>query len=223
MAWRCEVKAIVRNWIPPAIYCGLNKAKKYLNPPPPPSLFDGDSGLFEEAIDGCEHYAEYGCGSSTKWVMENTSCETLSVDSSSEWIDFVRAEYPNETRLQMIHVDIGELVDWGKPRDYSMRHCFRQYRDAVWDHVSSDFRPTTLLIDGRMRVACFLKSLRELGEGAKIVFDDYVHRPRYHVVEEFLKPDKISRRQALFIVPNRDSIDIPKLESEYGKFAYEIY
>ena len=110
------MKEIVRNWIPPAIYRGLSKAKNHLYPPVP-SLFDGDSELFEEAIDGCEHYAEYGCGLSTKWVMENTSCKTLSVDSSSEWIDFVRAEWPTENRLEMIHVDIGELVSWGRPRD----------------------------------------------------------------------------------------------------------
>jgi hypothetical protein len=56
----------------------------------PNSLFDGDDVLFKKLIKDIRIYGEYGCGKSTNWVLKNTSCKILSVDTSSEWIESVK-------------------------------------------------------------------------------------------------------------------------------------
>ena len=40
------------------------------------------------------------------------------------------------------------------------------------------------------------------------------------IVEEFLKPIQFNERQALFIVPNKSTLDIKKIELEINKFSY---
>ena len=58
-----------------------------------------------------------------------------------------------------------------------------------------------ILIDGRFRVACFLFSLINSKEDSTIIFDDYMNRPYYHVVEEVIQIHENCGRQAIFRVP----------------------
>ena len=58
-----------------------------------------------------------------------------------------------------------------------------------------------VLIDGRFRVASFLFSLMKAKEGSVIIFDDFMNRPHYHVVEEVLEVHENFGRQAVFKVP----------------------
>ena len=52
-----------------------------------------------------------------------------------------------------------------------------------------------VLIDGRFRVACFLFSLLNAKKDSIIIFDDYMNRSEYHVVEEVLpKYEKCGRQ-----------------------------
>jgi hypothetical protein len=60
--------------------------------------------------------------------------------------------------------------------------------------------PDLVLIDGRFRVFCFLTSVKFAPVGTKILFDDYINRPFYHVVEEFCERIDTCGRQALFEV-----------------------
>ena len=44
-------------------------------------LFDGDDNLFKKYLKNCKIYFEYGVGQSTIWVLENTKCIIISVDT----------------------------------------------------------------------------------------------------------------------------------------------
>lgn len=179
-------------------------------------LFDGDDKLFKKLLTTSKKYAEYGCGKSTIWVAENTNAEIHSVDTSKDWINFCKDKLHGK-KANFTWVDCGPLKSWGRPKNYSMRHNFYNYAESIW---SSNALPDTVLIDGRFRVLCFLVSLKHASEGTKIIFDDYLNRPHYHIVEEFVSYTEICGRQACFIVPQKMLVDLEMLESMIRKFEY---
>ena len=178
-------------------------------------LFDGYDQLFKQNISVKTIYGEYGCGKSTMFVMKNYKIPIYSVDTSKFWIDKIQKE--NNSILNIKHIDLGEIGNWGRPKGYEYRSSFLDYTHWIWKQKS---KPNLVLIDGRFRVSCFLTSLKFGDEGTKIIFDDYTNRRHYHIVEEFLKPIQFNERQALFIVPNKSTLDIKKIELEINKFSY---
>mgnify|MGYP001168255599 FL=1 len=181
-------------------------------------LFDGDDSLFKDLLKNSKNYGEYGCGLSTEWVLNNTNANILSVDSSKEWIDKISSknvEYKKRLKLQ--HIDLGKVENWGRPVGYEKSYNFINYFNWIW---TQDILPDTVLIDGRFRVCCFLTSIKYANENTKIIFDDYNNRPYYHVVEKFVKKEQTCGRQALFIVKNKNDINIDLLNIEINNFHY---
>ena len=179
-------------------------------------LFDGDQELFLSAISTTRVYGEYGTGASTMWVLQHRSIPVLAVETDPKWADLVQRKSKNPRRLNLHHVDVGPLGSWGFPLSYDYRDNFKEYTDWIWAH---ELKPDTVLIDGRFRVACFLTCLKFATPGTKIILDDY-ERKHYHIIEEFVKPVQVSRRQALFVVPEKETLDSEKLEFELEKFRY---
>jgi hypothetical protein len=63
---------------------------------------------------------------------------------------------------------------------------------------SKNQTPNVILIDGRFRLACLAVCAAVFPE-APIVFDDYVVRSRYHVIEALLEaPGKVYGKDAIF-------------------------
>lgn len=181
------------------------------------SLFKGDDQMFLDIIRSCQVYGEYGCGQSTVWTALNTNATILSVDTSLEWIQNVKSVVPDSTRLNDLRwVDVGELANLGKPISFKKRENFIFYMNSIWEKPG--INPDLVLIDGRFRVACFLTSLLKSEPGTKIIFDDYVSRPYYHVVEDFIAPIRFCGRQALFI--KQGFIDTEKILGEINRFQY---
>ena len=136
-------------------------------------LFKGQDSLFKKHINGVDIYGEYGVGDSTIWVANNTNSKIISVDTSQHWIEDVKSkiiENKNLDRLQLGLVDLGELVDWGRPKSYDKRENIINYTQYLWN---TSLSPSLVLIDGRFRVACFLMSLMKAEEGTKIIIDDW--------------------------------------------------
>lgn len=180
-------------------------------------LFRGNSRLFREALSNCRVYGEYGCGTSTIWCAQNCQATIVSVDSSADWIRHVENTVSAPGRLNMIHMDLGELGPWGRPVGYSHRNRFADYIAAPW---SLEVKPDVVLVDGRFRVACFLYSLLSAEPGSVILFDDYKDRPHYHLVEEFAPLSDIDGTQALFRVPT--GLDRTLIQDELARFQYVL-
>ena len=182
------------------------------------TLFDGDDSLFKDVLKTSKIFGEYGCGSSTEWVLKNTNANILSVDSSRNWVDKIssgNAAY--NKRIKLKHIDLGEVENWGRPISYEKSYNFINYFNWIWNQ---DILPDTVLIDGRFRVCCFLTSIKYGKENTKIIFDDYNNRPYYHVIEKFIKKEQTCGRQALFIVENKKNINIDLLNIEINNFRY---
>ncbi len=212
-----HIKKFIRAISPPIFYKAYGLLRQTINMGASQKLFDGDEELFKEVIASANVYAEYGCGASTIWVFNNSRCEIFSVDSSKVWLDSVARHCGASRRLNLHFANIGKIKDWGTPSNYENYHNFNDYSDWVWEQ---NVFPDVVLIDGRFRVACFLTSLLRAKEGAKLVFDDYINREEYHIVEKFVKPVKTCGRQALFVVPNKDALDVKELECFIGHFRF---
>lgn len=197
-------------------FAGRNLAK-LAGRDPEKLLFRGDDRLFVESVSTCTAYAEYGCGASTIWCANNTTVPIIAVDSSLEWIARVSDSSERSDDLKMVHIDLGELGDWGRPVAYDNRSVFSDYIAAPWSH---GFKPDLILVDGRFRVACFLQSLVSASAGSTILFDDYTERRQYHVVEEFVERVATCGTMAKFIVPAK--LDREAIAREIKAFTYVL-
>ena len=180
-------------------------------------LFDGDDHIFKKIVGASQAYGEYGCGKSTIWVGKNfPSTLKNSVDTSMQWVTRVNAQLGANV---VEHIDVGDVGDWGRPKNLERRKNFILYAESLWDkEVDYDI----VLIDGRFRVLCFLTSLLRCDTGTTILFDDYRDRPHYHVVEEFVKPVDFCGRQAAFRIDDKGDIDLIAVDEERARFAYII-
>ena len=205
--------------LPPVLFNFLNSIRRKILFPPS-VLFDGHDELFKKHIKTTKKYGEFGLGKTTNWVLKNTNCSVIAVDSSKEWIQVVKKNISNSKNLERVNFkwfDLGEIGDWGTPLSYEKYDNISKYINSIW---TSDCHPDLVLIDGRFRVACFLNTLLKSEIGTKIIFDDYTNRKHYHIVEKFLQPVEIYKRQALFIKTKNLEIDL--IKHFYSKFEFVL-
>ena len=209
---------VLRNVLPPVVYKAGAKVKALSRPrqDAADSLFDGDDELFKEIIGQARVYGEYGCGASTIWVARHTRARILSTDSSQAWLDTVRQRCV-DPRVSLHHADVGLIGDWGRPLGYDRDDNFSDYTDWIW---RQGLALDVVLVDGRFRVCCFLTSLLNARKGARLVFDDYADRPHYHFVERFLSPVRTCGRQALFVAPGSDDLDVAAVRKAVDQFRF---
>ena len=82
--------------------------------------------------------------------------------------------------INYINIGNNSPNSFGRPEDYTMRENIMKYATDIWMRKS---KPNLVLVDGRFRVLCFLVSIKHCDEKTKIIFDDYVNRKYYHIVE----------------------------------------
>lgn len=185
----------------------------------PSFLFDGNDRMFKQFAIESLNYGEYGCGKSTVWMSNNTNTNITSVDTSKEWVDSIKKQILEHKNTFIKMIDCGPVKQWGKPIDLSKKDNFIQYAEFLW---KQDVKPDMVLIDGRFRVLCFLISLKHANENTKLIFDDYVDRPYYHIVERVLKPIEFDGRQACFCVPKKEKLDFEKINVLIEDYKFEI-
>ncbi len=185
-----------------------------------PIMDHGGLACFKETLKHSRCYLEYGCGGSTVYACHEAKVAVIiSVDSDRAWVENVASSLMNATSTLLIqHCDIGEVGDWGTPTSENNIHGFWKYMVAPWKIAKSgNHVPDTILVDGRFRVACFLYSLLSARVGTTILFDDYLNRPHYFVVENFCKLKELHGRMGVFTVDHHFSMtEICEKIAEYS-------
>lgn len=79
-----------------------------------------------------------------------------------------------------------------------------------------------ILVDGRFRVACCLKSYIIMNNKSILLVHDYKYRKNYHVIEEFF--DIIDKVDTLYVFKKKDDklIDKKKLDKMIIKYSYDF-
>lgn len=156
-----------------------------------------------------------------------------------------------ESGVEVGWVNIGPTTKWGFPLNLEKNlHLFPPYSQWPWlrnqkevtplirenevgliidvdetSEKSNSFfehmKPDLILIDGRFRPACFIQCLLHVKPGTRILFDDYVDRPNYHLVEEFAKPIAYYGNLAEFCVPELNSVS--ELKRVFETLQYHAF
>ena len=168
------------------------------------NLFEDESELFIHYLVNAKCYGEYGVGISTVYAARYQNKKTISVDTDPVWVNKVKDNLLSKDNIDISHIDFGEELFYGRPKSYKNRDNIKFYLNYIWQKNS---KPDLVLIDGRFRVACFLTSLIHAEKGTYIIFDDYILRQHYHIVEMFEKPIEKNNRQAVFRVSKNYNFD----------------
>jgi len=148
---------------------------------------------------------EYGSGGSTRIAAQMPGKLVYSVESDQKWaLDLQReidASNP-QSAITLYPVDIGQVGPWGRPVDDSKWRSYHRYPMAIWDERF--FRhPDLVLIDGRMRCACFVTTMMRITRPVTVLFDDYGARPMYRRLEQLIEPTRVINTMAHFeLVPD---------------------
>ena len=176
--------------------------------------------FFKDAIARSSCYLEYGCGGSTAYAANLAKVKTIiSVDTSQIWIDkVIQSLAHTDSTLLIKHCDLGEIINLGTPinRDKSMH--FWRYMVTPWETArAKNLVPDAVLIDGRFRVASFLYSLLSARAGTLLMFDDYLNRKHYFVVEKYCKLQEKHGRMGVFYADHNYAVtDIVATIAEYS-------
>lgn len=189
---------------------------------------DQATAWFLETLKGSKRYLEFGTGGST-YLAAKYGIEFIAVDSDRFFLKSVQkkireAGYERPVGQTYHYADIGLTGHWGRPigvRKPSAARLekFRRYSDPPPAATAGGLTPDLVLVDGRFRVACVLKSLRMLADksGWTIAIDDYGDRPEYHEIADFAEVDHyVNGRMAVLTSAKPVSSDL--LDSAIRKY-----
>jgi len=179
--------------------------------------------FFKSVIRETSIYLEYGSGGSTILAARFVKA-LVSVESDRIFKRAVeKALPPHCIEIHLLSPSIGVTAKWGMPvfqRPTSRRiDRWKRYPKLPWA-VLNGRRPETILIDGRLRVACALESLLNVDRNTRILVDDYVGR-NYSIIEQF--SDLISVHGMMAEFRKRTDFDAPEcrkaLEHSYSDLS----
>lgn len=179
-----------------------------------------DKKLFYKYLKNSTHYFEYGSGGSTYQV---SSCPNLkkiySVESDVNWQNKLKQEIPDSSKIHFIFSEMNTKPNtWGYPGTNATDKQKKNYSNQLnllteYEQKNIDF----ILIDGRFRVACCLKTFHLIQDNCFIAFDDFLNRPQYHIVMDFFDIIEYSIDKKMVILKKKKNIsNIPQnLIDEY--------
>ena len=171
------------------------------------TLTESCSEFVQSEYKNARLIVEYGTGGSTL-VGAHLGKRLISVESDRDWLDALMAQAEKaciSNQITPLLANIGKTENWGYPEDETCWRNWHTYPVTPWQYCRKHaLNPDLVLIDGRFRVACFLACCVYTEKPIKILFDDFVDRAHYHVIKEFIQPEKyIDNRLAFFYVePN---------------------
>ncbi len=127
---------------------------------------------------------EYGAGGSTSLAAELGVRSLYSVESDLVWLGQVGKSPAVRAMLaagtaKLVHIDLGRVGRWGKPKTPLMLHRWPRYAHQPWH---DGYSPSLVLVDGRFRVSCILQALRLGQAGTKVAVHDFWPRRHMHAI-----------------------------------------
>ncbi|HEX8542325.1 MAG TPA: tetratricopeptide repeat protein [Pseudomonas sp.] len=168
---------------------------------------------------------EYGSGGSTIIAARMPGKSVISVENDAQWARDMQGWIAGATLSStpvIYPIDVGETGVWARPKNARAWKKFHTYPLKVWDEPFFE-QPDVILIDGRFRIACFVTAYLRASKPMIVLFDDYLDRPHYHVVERLIAPTEFIGRMARFDL--QPLTEIPRSEltwlvASYNEVAY---
>jgi hypothetical protein len=183
-------------------------------------MSNNEQALFLSFLRCSRRYLEFGSGGSTFAAALAVTEAVISVDSSKDWLQIVEdaCKYANvKAQPRLLHVDIGELKDWGYPKNDLRRADWPSYHSLVWELEGSK-QADFYLVDGRFRVACFLQIISRMQRPVPIAVHDFADRPHYHVILQF--GDEIARVESMSVFMRKPYVDFGAVRNVMSEYQY---
>ena len=174
--------------------------------------------LFDREIKNSRAILEFGMGGSTIRALQKSKAKICSIDSSLDWIREMREYFPIKymegKRLTLVHVDVGPTGGWGWPVGEETKDRFPDYSSHIFNIIDKS-SIDTVLVDGRFRVACALKTILECHENdnLRIMIHDFWDRTQYHVVLKYLDVADCADTLGAFTL--KKDIDLESVKKDY--------
>ena len=185
-----------------------------------PSFSKNDLNMFYKYLDKATNYFEYGSGGSTYQasIRVNIKC-IVSVESDIVWYNLLS----NKITHCNFHFKLIDLKckpnNLGYPSELCSENDKISYSDAIKNKISKETsnKLDLILIDGRYRVACALKIHSIVNNNCKIIFDDFLNRPHYHIILNYYNIIEKTEDNRM-VVLQKKNINVPlELIKKYEK------
>jgi hypothetical protein len=177
-----------------------------------PHILPKDKELFYRYLDKATRYFEFGCGGSTYQACLRPNIEQIySVESDRAWHTKLQSSLPKRAGVQLFLVDLKTNgASWGYPGPT----CTEQERITYSDSIlairpEESQRLDLVLIDGRFRVACALKVFNSISDSCIVLFDDFLNRPKYHVVLDYYEVVEQTSEKVMAVLRKKSGVSPP--------------
>ena len=179
-------------------------------------MTDDEIAKLKEYANKSNDIFEFGCGGSTVLISHLKNIKNLhSVDSDLNWINKVKEKVKENVVFHF--VNIGEIGDWGHPKDESQKAEWPKYSNTLKD--LPDYFPDLVFVDGRFRVACALKSIEKMKKESYLMVHDYHPSRNYSVIEKWF--NKIDSVNTLSVFKKKENIDIQEVQEIIKQYEYD--
>ncbi len=148
---------------------------------------------------------EFGAGGSTITFSESAKF-IYSIESDKVYVSQLKKLFKLReiTNVQLEHVNIGPTKSLGYPIRFLnsvYRKKYPNYSTFPFWNLQNLENEILVFVDGRFRVSCALQAAISLPLPFTLVFDDYLNRDEYHVIEKYIgRPSEIVNEAAIFEV-----------------------
>ncbi len=186
-----------------------------------PAMTHNEVQVLESFLRVSNRYLEFGSGGSTFLATKFVREAVTSVDSSQKWLDDVKEACiaaDHTTVPTLIFENIGDIGEWGFPKDEEFRDSWPNYYNNVWKTAGkSDV--DLYLVDGRFRVACFMSVLQHCLPTSIIMIHDFESREYYHCVKSVARQIASADDLAIFMPDN--SVSASEIEAILARHAFD--
>lgn len=195
-----------------------------------PAMTPSEVELFKSVVAGTDNYMEFGLGGSTVLAAELGVKRLCGIDSDENWVNGIITAIQgidnnantNDIDLNLKCIDIGKTGAWGRPVDKKGIKQWPDYPNSIKQFVTN--QPfDVILVDGRFRVACALKSFEYLSDDGLLMIHDF-ERTEYHVVLDYY--DIVEQKERLVVLTKKakakTNVGAKKLEETFLKYVNDF-
>ena len=180
-----------------------------------PYFLNNDKNMFYKYLNNATIYIEFGCGGSTYQAsIRDNITHIYSIESDKEWINKLNKIF-SSNKINFIYNEMDTKPNtWGLPGINSTDIQKINYSSQLYNLNKNIIDNINLiLIDGRFRVACCLKSFLVINNNCLILFDDFLNRPVYHIVLEFFDIIDKTIDNSMVVLKKKLIVNINKLHN----------
>jgi hypothetical protein len=169
-----------------------------------PELGANDIKMFYRYLDRSTVYFEYGSGGSTYQANLRPNIQKIyTVESDKNWMNKLNSVIKNNTKITYIYNEMGT-----KPHTWGT--SLANYSEHIRNLTIEERRKIDLvMVDGRFRVACCLKCFDVISDNCNIIFDDFLHRKKYHIILDYYDIVEKTEDKRMVVLRKKKNVSIP--------------